>query len=96
MLAGIATNAADPALPDLAARCGLASVDALAARVAPIVNEALGGTEALAIRHILQDPGRRHEVAERMSRDVCLRSNPIPLDGEGIDAFLARVIQHVA
>jgi len=96
LLAGIATNAAAPALPDLAARCGLADVKALAQHVAPIVREALGGTEAMAIRHVLQDPGRRHDVADRMSKEVCLRSNPVPLDGRGIDAFLTRVVQRLA
>jgi alcohol dehydrogenase class IV len=91
LVAGIETNAGAPALQDLAASCGLTSADALAARIAPIVTEGLAPADALAIRQILQDRERRRDVAERMSRDVCLRSNPVPLDANGIDAFLTRV-----
>jgi alcohol dehydrogenase class IV len=96
LLAGIATNAAAPALPELAAMCGLPGVDALASRIAPIVNLALDETERMAIGHVLQDPGRRRDVAVRMSVDGCLRSNPLPVDETGIDAFLTRVVHGVA
>lgn len=96
LLAGIAANADAPALADLAEQCGLRGVDALSDRVAPIVAEALAGPEAAAIRLVLEDAGRRQDVVGRMSTDVCLRSNPIPLDGNAIDAFLTRVVQGLA
>jgi hypothetical protein len=59
------------------------------------VTQALAGTEGRAINHVLQDPSRRREVASRMSLDVCIRSNPLQVDGKDIDAFLTRVVSGI-
>ncbi len=96
LLAGIATNAIAPTMTQFAKECGLPHADALAARIAPIVNVALRGTEALAIQHVLQDRGRQQDIVERISTDVCLRSNPVPLEAKTVATFLARVCRQLS
>ena len=95
LIAGIETNSDVPALTQLVERAGLASVEALCDRIRPIVAAAVPDDRRSQIVQLLEHSTTRDELRQRISRDVCLRTNPKPLDDEAIDAFLDRAITEV-
>jgi alcohol dehydrogenase class IV len=96
LLPGLTANAAAPAPARLAAECGAATVEGLADRLRPLVQEALLAPAAAAIPHVLEDAGRRRDIAERMAGDPCLRSNPVALDAADLQSFVERAAQQFA
>jgi len=74
--AGLAFNAQTPQMGDLLKRLGLRDGDELARKIRPITSCALQDLERYPTISRLQDPAYRADVAERMSNDVTIRSNP--------------------
>ncbi len=75
--AGIAFNAETPQMTGLLAALGMSHVDALRRSVQRITDVALQAAgEYEAIDRFAADPDYRAEIAERMARDVAIRSNP--------------------
>ena len=79
----------------LARRVGLADSDALVERILPIATRAAAAKLDPAILDKLKDKTIRTEIIERMQADVCLRTNPLPLDDGQLERFLDLVIETV-
>jgi len=92
LLDGLRFNADTPAMAALLSRRGLASVDALIEALRPVVDTALTALGPDAPVRELADAGYRTAVAERMQRDVAIRTNPRrPADTAELTGWLERV-----
>jgi alcohol dehydrogenase len=90
--AGIAVNAGAEALQTLARRVGLSGCQALVQALTPIMNRAITGRDHRRLVAVLADEQRLHEVIAEMKADVCLRTNPLPLNDNDLRGFLDRVV----
>ena len=93
LLAGLAVNAHVPALAQLAGRMGCESVGRLTDRLRPIVADALAAGDQSAVVRMLSHEASRNKVAELMSWDACLRTNPRSLEAEDYRMFFDSVLQ---
>lgn len=73
---GLAFNAQTPQMRDLLIRLGLQDVDELANRIRLITTLALQDSSRYPAIKRLQESAYQAEIAERMSMDVTIRSNP--------------------
>ena len=88
LVAGIRVNADTPAMQELADRFTAGSVDRLIADVSEITSISNRANQTLPGVEQLGEPATRKDVAQRMLGDVCLRSNPQPLEVVAIERFL--------
>jgi alcohol dehydrogenase class IV len=86
--AGLLANRDVTALSELARRVGFASVEALSSSIGEIVRGADGGQSVQDLRGALTESASRAEILKRMASDVCLRTNPQPLDSDALERFL--------
>jgi alcohol dehydrogenase class IV len=93
LIPGILTNAETPAMQLLLKRCALPSVRDLLQRVRPIVEKAIAARPTEHLMRQLRDSAGRAALRDRMTKDVCMRSNPRPLAAGDIDQFLDRVLE---
>jgi alcohol dehydrogenase class IV len=93
LVAGLAANAEAPALGALLRRIGLDSVDSLIASLRRIVLEGLAGFDACRVLAQLGDTSSRQRIAERMANDSCMRSNPIRIEPDALEAFFERICE---
>ena len=91
--AGLAVNAEAPALSALARRVGVKDSQAMLEVVAPIIARAIGGRDHRTLIAVISDPQHRGEIVSGMQTDVCMRTNPIPLDESRLHDFLDRVVE---
>jgi acetaldehyde dehydrogenase/alcohol dehydrogenase len=91
--AGIRANADTPAMQKLLKRFSLADTDELVAKVAPIVQRATAGGDHAALAKELCNEVAREEIVTGMLEDVCMRTNPRPLDRAAASRFCDDVWQ---
>lgn len=88
---GLAFNSQTPQMKGLLERLGLESVDSIIERIRPITEYALQNIEKHPLANRLREIDFRSEIAERMSEDITIRSNPRrPTAGERVE-FVASV-----
>ena len=96
LVAGLRANADTPAVQALAGKLGFDSVADLTSAIGKITSAALSvSTNAPLLRALRSNEGRAN-INERMQHDVCLRSNPQPLDEAAIRRFLDDVCESTA
>jgi alcohol dehydrogenase class IV len=91
--AGIRANADTPAMQRLLDRLGLAGSDELVAKVAPIVGPAIAVGDHAALARDLGNDTARDEIVTGMLEDVCMRTNPRPMDRVAVTRFCDDVSQ---
>lgn len=96
LIAGIRANAEVPAMQELLCRCGVATPEELIERVKPVVNRATTEEARTTVLGALRDRASREVICQRMSTDVCLRSNPKRMTRSDLGAFLDTVIETAA
>lgn len=94
--AGIEFNSRTPQMNDLLDRLGLDSVGSLIGQIRPITDCALQNIDRHPAVNRLGEPEYRSDIAERMSRDITIRSNPRrPTPDERL-AFVADVVARIS
>lgn len=88
LIAGILANSDTPAMAQLVRRSGVGSVDQLVQLLRPITRKAIGVSDRMNFQRLLYDETIRADLVERVKRDVCLRTNPRPLNETEINQFL--------
>ena len=91
--AGIAANADAEPLRTLARRVGLDDSRTLIDALNPMLSRAIAGRDHRPLIAVLTDEQQRLDIISGMKADVCLRTNPIPLDDRALHGFLDRVIE---
>jgi alcohol dehydrogenase len=93
--AGIALNADAAPLQSLAKRVGLSGCEGLVEALTPIMTSAVTGRDHHGLVQVLSDEQHRHDIVAAMRADVCLRTNPVPLDEHQLNGFLDRVVEAI-
>jgi alcohol dehydrogenase class IV len=96
LAAGISANAGTSEMRALLDLLGMSASDALVSAISPITATALADGVPATARAALDDTGGREEIAARMAKDVCLRSNPRRMDNAALQVFLQDVAQAVS
>lgn len=91
--AGIRANSDTAVMQRLLERLGLADSDELVAKVAPIVERAIAAGDHAALAKDLRHDTARDEIVTMMLEDVCMRTNPCPMDRTAAAGFCDDVWQ---
>ena len=91
LAAGLRANRSAPALGRLARRVGLGTADELEAKVQRIAATAAASFDRGCVLERLSDASERTQLIERMTKDPCLRTNPVRLGAVELEAFLQDV-----
>lgn len=92
---GLKFNAQTPQMRELLGRLGLDSVEDLIVRVRPITECALKNIDQHPLVNRLKALDYQSEIAERMSQDITLRSNPRRPTPDERRQFVADVAAHI-
>ncbi len=93
---GLAFNSQTPQMKVLLERLGLESVDSIVERIRPITECALENIEQHPLANRLREIDFRAEIAERMSQDITIRSNPRRPTPEERIQFVANVVARLS